>query len=667
MNCQLLIRGACSIALTGLFLASIPAASASTPPSESEDVAFFGDFHYGQESGLTLPAKAATVRMIYFRPKDRPFRAEVVDSMKVAILQIQAFFAQEIKRHGYGKLTFRFQTDDQGDPLVHRVVGEHADERYLEKSGAQQEIWRALGRFPIELIVLDLSADAVPFLAGPAAGVTFRAREGDRTFATVLVPSSFSFKTVAHELGHAFGLEHDFRDSDYVMAYGEPDQARLSACAAGYLAVNPYLNPGIGQEVSPSTIELLSPPGYPAGSRSTPVRLKISGSSGLHQVILFATTQTPHFAGGGAEVKACRTLSGERKAIVEFDYDGLIPSNTFSSLADPIVHRMRFWAVDTSGRTSQLFFSLYQLSEHHVATLQEIGNVKSLAFSPEGAALASAAGDSPIRLWHLGKRKILASFGPAPPVWAVGISPDGATLASEHNGTVRLWDLSTGTHTATLKGRPGDPRFSAVAFSPLDGATLAVASGDSTVSLWDLEKGANYVCHLKHDSGVTSVAFSPDGARLASASGDGTVHLWDPATGERTAVWEGHTGWVGALAFSPDAATLASKSGWDGLVKLWDVKTQGSIATMANTTGGSSMAFSPDGATLACASGEQVKLWDVGTRTQIESLSHGNRVEVVAFSPDGKTLAYGTWKAVELWDASEWGLYRILRKSAQGK
>ena len=649
-------------ALIGLGLAAIPAAHASTCPSDSEDVAFCRvvDSREAPSAAKATALKveySRTVRMIYFRPNDRPFRAEVVNSMKVAMRQIQAFFAEEMQRHGHGNLTFRFETDGQGEPLVHRVDGEHADAHYLKHSGAQLEIWQTLGRRPIELVVLDLSANTVPYFSGGAGAVTWRGKQGDLKVATVLVPSGFSWRTIAHELGHAFDLEHDFRDSEYIMSYGGGNQARLSACAAEYLTIHPYFNPGIEgvQGASPSTIDLISPPSYPAGSTSIPIRLDIGNSSGLRQVLLFATTELPHFAAGGAEVKECRSFSGERTAVVEFDYDGVIPSKANSSLANPIVHRMSFWAVDTSGRVSRHYLTLHQLSDRHIATLEEPEVLTALAFSPDGTTLASAsrAEKSPVKLWDVGAREIIASFGSASPGFAVAISPDGATLASEHNGTVKLWEVATATRTATLEGRPGDSRFRVVAFSPPDGATLAVVSGQRTVDLWDLATRANYA-DLDHDSQVNSLAFSPDGTSLATASMNGMVVLWDPATGERTAILEGHVGWVGAVTFSPDGTILASQAGWDGLVKLWDVKTQRTVATIENVRGGSAIAFSPDGATLACASGELVKLWDVGTKVQIDSLAHRAIVEVVAFSPNGETLATGTWKGVELWDASEW-------------
>ncbi len=661
INHRALLRTACCLTLAGIFLASIPPGYATTNPAGAEDVAFCRLVESREDPNLIAGAAAKpvflnadaprTVRMVYFRPNDRPFRAEVVDSMKKTIQQIQGFFAAEMQRHGYGNRTFRFETDRQGEPLVRDVVGEHADVHYLNGGGAVGEIWRSAGRARIEINVIDLSAQTIPTLGGPAGAVASRTAEGG----WVLVPGSFSWTTIAHELGHTFGLEHDFRDDEFIMSYGGGNRRRLSACAAEFLSVHPFLDDSIPEAKgsSLSSFELLSPLGYAADSKSIPIQVRIEDARGLHQVFLFATSGLPHFAAGHREVKACRSFSGERTAFVEFDYDGVIPSDNRSSLADPIVHRMHVWAVDTSGRIGRLYIPMYQLSERHVATLDEPG-VTSLAFSPSRPALVSGALNSPVRFWDLRNQQIIARFGRESTAFSVAISPDGATLATEHNGTAKLWDLSTGSNTATINVQPGDYRFRYVAFLPPGGGTLAVLSGNKTVKLWNIATGADYA-ELEHDSRVTSVSFSPDGARLASGSTDGTLYLWDASTGKRIADWEGHDGWVGAVASSTlYGGTLATKAGWDGLVKLWDVKTLRHVGTIENIRGGSSMAFSPDGVILACASGEVVKLWHVGTRTQVDALAHRGIVDVVVFSPDGNTLASGSPYGVELWDAVEW-------------
>ena len=285
------------------------------------------------------------------------------------------------------------------------------------------------------------------------------------------------------------------------------------------------------------------------------------------------------------------------------------------------------------------------------------GSVSSVAFSPDGATLASGSDDGKVVLWEIATRQPLGEplTGHSKPVQSVAFSPDGAILASgSDDRTVRLWEVASRQPLGEPLGQ-GFWGVSSVAFSP-DGTILALGSDD--VQLWDLVSRQPLGEPLTgHGGFVGSVAFSPDGATLASGRGHGTVRLWVVASRQPLGELLGQSGSASSVAFSPDGAILASGSG-DRKVRLWEVASHQPLGEPLTGHGDwvRSIAFSPDGETLASGSDDgTVRLWNLASRQPLgEPLTgHGDWVLSVAFSPDGATLASGSDDGtVRLWEVA---------------
>ena len=261
-----------------------------------------------------------TVRMIYFLPSDRSPQQDIDTKLDTLIREVQQFYADEMERHGFGRKTFTFETDVNGKAVVHHVDGQFTDSYYRQNTAhkVREEI-REQFYTPrnIYFIAIDISSERVSATSCGEAKASL-----DRNDKMFVMPGSgpcFSFYVIAHELGHTFGLRHDFRSNAYMLSYGITsirgwNRDRISKCAAEWLDVHRLFNSSQTSFNEPATIQILPPLAY--SSNAIRLRFEVTDTDRLHQAqLIIPTTARDPVEGSRIKLHGCKSLRGENSSL----------------------------------------------------------------------------------------------------------------------------------------------------------------------------------------------------------------------------------------------------------------------------------------------------------------------------------------------------------------
>ena len=296
-------------------------------------------------------------------------------------------------------------------------------------------------------------------------------------------------------------------------------------------------------------------------------------------------------------------------------------------------------------------------------------SVTAVAYAPDGATVASGGYDGTIKLWRVADGMLLRTltghqappsfYGKPAAIRSLAFSPDGATLASAGNeSTVKVWRVADAsviqTLSAAFAGTPGCLNGCGVAFSP-NGQMLGVATTGVTFAgglrIWRVADWAP----LFDSTQYGPFAFSPDPAtpdRVATAYDNGLRIIRIP---DGTVILEIPSPSVPlAPAFSPDGQLILTSNG-----RVFST-TDGALVASLNKSGlvFGGFGFSPDGQTLALSgldpnndgTGQLHSVINVFRRSDLSNPApapalswspHGGGQAVITFSPDSQALVSG--------------------------
>ncbi|CAM5515687.1 hypothetical protein GCM10010329_65300 [Streptomyces spiroverticillatus] len=281
------------------------------------------------------------------------------------------------------------------------------------------------------------------------------------------------------------------------------------------------------------------------------------------------------------------------------------------------------------------------------------------------------------------------------------LTADGRTAVSgSDDGTIRLWDVESGTCTGVLKGHQS--QVDSVCLSP-DGRRLLSGDWSGVVRLWRLDTGDCLLAlpgtHALPDllvrevatggcvrsepvTGTAHVGFSADGRLAVVGGADGGVRLWDLDTGRHLRTLRGDEGaparggseairvtalCVGDLAASADR----------GRIRLWDLDSGQCLRDFsARGDAGSvlrekvtALTLSPDGR-HALSSGQAswaLRLWDTTTGECVREFEEGGGWATQArFTTDGRFAFAAHTSEVTVWDVGTGKLLRSLKLPGKG-
>lgn len=342
-------------------------------PLQSRDVAFSQDGHLlatGSNDGVvrlweltpqqleggTIPSDV--VRILYLLPTGKTPPPDITGKIDKSIRAVQDLYADEMERHGFGRKTFNYETDDNGMAKVYLM-----QEDITNIPDLSNDIWLAVrddthnansGAFNLHLGGSDRR-----FLFPSQKGVKDNIlRIGTLGFTHGKLVHTYTKdlkrKPLAYTLRHAFGLpyvplQHEpnvlirfFKRVNYMMPWARKWH-KLTRCEAEWLDKSRFFNPNQPFFDKPPNIELSVSDADASDTRL--FTFKVTDEDGIHQAQLFVPIDIKSQR-WRKKFHDCQALNGKEE------------SNAVFKITNPRIESVMFRMIDMHGNIAEREFTI---------------------------------------------------------------------------------------------------------------------------------------------------------------------------------------------------------------------------------------------------------------------------------------------------------------------
>jgi WD40 repeat protein len=275
------------------------------------------------------------------------------------------------------------------------------------------------------------------------------------------------------------------------------------------------------------------------------------------------------------------------------------------------------------------------------------GEIKSIAFNPNGKEFYTSGNDGKVLKWTLDgdNRNFTEVYSGEKVIEILAVNSDASWLAAgEGNSSIHMIPLKEGGVRYKLIAHTA--RINSLNFSS-DGNFLYSASLDGRVLKWDLNARTCINVTLA-GTNIVTIDISSGSKYIAGINSENNVVLWNPENNQDHFRIETERKNINVIRFKPDDTILAIGD-LEGFVELWDVNSRERIsAVKAHTAQVNDIRFNNIPGQMATAGNDRsVRIYDVRNMSDLSEPpviipDNDGFVVAIQFSPDGKSIVSGT-------------------------